>query len=66
MAARENIPLHEVPGTGPSGRVIKRDVESYRASAPSPAAPRPATPAATALVAAPAAVPATATSRALP
>jgi pyruvate dehydrogenase E2 component (dihydrolipoamide acetyltransferase) len=48
MAARENIPLHAVPGSGPGGRVIRRDIESYRAAAPAPSV---------GLVAAPAAAP---------
>ena len=41
MASRENIPLAAVPGSGPGGRVIKRDIEGYRAQAPSapPVAP---------------------------
>ena len=58
MAARENVPLYAVSGSGPAGRVVKRDIEAYRASA----APAPA--AATDLVAAPvatAAAPAPAT-----
>ncbi len=42
MAARENVPLAEVAGSGPGGRIVKRDVEGYVA------APRPARPAASA------------------
>ena len=39
MAARENVPLDAVSGSGPGGRVVKRDIEAYRASgAPAPAA----------------------------
>ena len=34
MAARENISLAAVPGSGPAGRIIKRDIEGYRANAP--------------------------------
>ena len=56
VAARQNVPLQAVTGSGPGGRIIKRDVESYVASGgshlravPSPAsstgtAPRPAGP----------------------
>jgi pyruvate dehydrogenase E2 component (dihydrolipoamide acetyltransferase) len=32
MAARENVPLAEVSGSGPGGRIVKRDVEGYVAS----------------------------------
>ena len=41
MAARENIPLAAVPGSGPAGRIVKRDIEGYRAQPPSapPVAP---------------------------
>jgi pyruvate dehydrogenase E2 component (dihydrolipoamide acetyltransferase) len=51
MAQSQNIPLTAVPGTGPGGRIIKRDIEGY-AGAPGsrPAAapaPRPAAPAIT-------------------
>jgi pyruvate dehydrogenase E2 component (dihydrolipoamide acetyltransferase) len=31
IAARENIPLAEVQGSGPGGRIVKRDVESFNA-----------------------------------
>jgi pyruvate dehydrogenase E2 component (dihydrolipoamide acetyltransferase) len=56
MAARENVPLHAVAGSGPSGRVIKRDIEAYRASAaPAPAAATGQVPAPIATAAAPAA-----------
>jgi pyruvate dehydrogenase E2 component (dihydrolipoamide acetyltransferase) len=34
MAERQNIPLAAVAGTGPGGRIVKRDIESY-AAAPS-------------------------------
>ena len=36
MAARENVPLAELAGSGPGGRIVKRDIESYVA-APHPA-----------------------------
>jgi pyruvate dehydrogenase E2 component (dihydrolipoamide acetyltransferase) len=35
MAARQNIPLAEVPGSGPGGRIVRRDIEGY---SPAPAA----------------------------
>ena len=50
MAAQRNIPLDSVAGSGPGGRIIKRDIESWSgapsaARAPSPAAtPAPAGP----------------------
>jgi pyruvate dehydrogenase E2 component (dihydrolipoamide acetyltransferase) len=44
MAARENIPLGEVSGSGPGGRVVKRDIETYVAT------PRPAPAAAASVV----------------
>ncbi|HEY7516503.1 MAG TPA: dihydrolipoamide acetyltransferase family protein, partial [Vicinamibacteria bacterium] len=44
MAARENVPLGQVAGSGPGGRIVKRDIETYVAS------PRPAPAAATASV----------------
>ncbi|SIP97206.1 pyruvate dehydrogenase E2 component (dihydrolipoamide acetyltransferase) [Alkalispirochaeta americana] len=30
MAARKNVPLHLVKGTGPGGRIVKRDIEAFR------------------------------------
>ena len=40
MAAQQNIPLASVAGSGPGGRIIKRDIEAWSASPPSaPAAP---------------------------
>src|SRR6266487_684701 len=33
MAERQNIPLAEVAGTGPGGRIVKRDIEGYAAAA---------------------------------
>ena len=41
MAERENVPLGEVSGSGPGGRIVKRDIETYVAS-PRPAAAAPA------------------------
>jgi pyruvate dehydrogenase E2 component (dihydrolipoamide acetyltransferase) len=39
MAARENVPLGEVSGSGPGGRIVKRDIETYVATPrPAPAA----------------------------
>ena len=32
MAAQQNIPLSSVPGSGPGGRIIKRDIEAWSAS----------------------------------
>jgi pyruvate dehydrogenase E2 component (dihydrolipoamide acetyltransferase) len=54
IAARRNVPLETISGSGPGGRIIKRDVEGYLAS-PVPVS-RPATPAAAAV---PAVVPGT-------
>ena len=45
MAAARNIPLSAIPGTGPGGRVVKRDIEAF---AGTPAASRPAAQAAVA------------------
>ncbi|MFI5006868.1 MAG: pyruvate dehydrogenase complex dihydrolipoamide acetyltransferase [Solirubrobacterales bacterium] len=51
MAARQNIPLAAVAGSGPGGRIVKRDIEGYtpsspaaaaRAAAPAPVVPFPA------------------------
>ncbi len=41
MAAQTNVPLESLSGSGPGGRIIKRDIESWLA-APRPAAPAPA------------------------
>ncbi|HET7292650.1 MAG TPA: biotin/lipoyl-containing protein, partial [Vicinamibacteria bacterium] len=38
IAAQHNIPIHQVPGSGPGGRVIKRDVEAWSRGAPPAAA----------------------------
>jgi pyruvate dehydrogenase E2 component (dihydrolipoamide acetyltransferase) len=37
IAAQKNVPLASVPGTGPGGRIVKRDVEGYVAAPPAPA-----------------------------
>ncbi len=45
MAARGNVPLSGLTGSGPGGRIVKRDVESYLAAGSAPArapAARPA------------------------
>ncbi len=42
MAERQNIPLAEVPGTGPGGRIVKRDIEGYAAAPPGARAAPPA------------------------
>ncbi len=52
MAARQNIPLAAVAGSGPGGRIVKRDIEGYApgspasravlAAAPAPVIPFPA------------------------
>lgn len=54
IAARRNVPLETISGSGPGGRIIKRDVEGYLAS-PVPLS-RPTMPAAAAV---PAVVPGT-------
>ena len=38
IAAQKNVPLASVAGTGPGGRIVKRDVEGYLASPPAAAA----------------------------
>jgi pyruvate dehydrogenase E2 component (dihydrolipoamide acetyltransferase) len=40
MAAQSNVPLEALSGSGPGGRIVKRDVEGYLA-APRPPAPAP-------------------------
>jgi pyruvate dehydrogenase E2 component (dihydrolipoamide acetyltransferase) len=46
MAAERNIPLGSIPGSGPGGRIIKRDIEAWaqnpQATTASPAAAAPA------------------------
>jgi pyruvate dehydrogenase E2 component (dihydrolipoamide acetyltransferase) len=48
IAAHGNVPLGSVAGTGPGGRIVKRDVEGYLAAPPPASAPaaaaRPAAP----------------------
>jgi pyruvate dehydrogenase E2 component (dihydrolipoamide acetyltransferase) len=39
IAAQRNIPIEQVSGSGPGGRVIKRDVESWSGAPPLAAAP---------------------------
>jgi pyruvate dehydrogenase E2 component (dihydrolipoamide acetyltransferase) len=39
MAAERQLPLASIAGTGPGGRVVKRDVEGYVSAAPAPTAP---------------------------
>jgi pyruvate dehydrogenase E2 component (dihydrolipoamide acetyltransferase) len=41
MAAQQNIPLGSVPGSGPGGRIIKRDVEAWSQGGHAAAAPVP-------------------------
>lgn len=38
LAAERGLDLTSVPGSGPGGRIVKRDVEAARASAPAPSA----------------------------
>jgi pyruvate dehydrogenase E2 component (dihydrolipoamide acetyltransferase) len=49
MAVQRNIPIESIPGSGPGGRVIKRDVEAVAGGAPR-AAKAPAAPALPSLV----------------
>lgn len=42
IAARRNVPLASVAGSGPGGRIVKRDVVGYLAAPPAPAPARPA------------------------
>jgi pyruvate dehydrogenase E2 component (dihydrolipoamide acetyltransferase) len=39
MAARRNVPLESIAGSGPGGRIIKRDIESYLDAPPPATAP---------------------------
>ncbi len=41
MAKERGIDLSRVPGTGPEGRVVKRDIEEYKESAAAPAGASP-------------------------
>jgi pyruvate dehydrogenase E2 component (dihydrolipoamide acetyltransferase) len=45
IAAQHNIPLASLTGSGPGGRIIKRDVESWGGAAARPARPAAAAPA---------------------
>ncbi len=45
IAAQRNVPLASVAGSGPAGRIVKRDVEGYLASPPAPASARAGSPA---------------------
>ncbi len=38
MAASQNVPLEQVAGSGPGGRIVKRDIEGFLAAPPAPAA----------------------------
>jgi len=40
MAADRSIPLTSIPGSGPGGRIVKRDIEAYAAAPRRGAAPR--------------------------
>jgi pyruvate dehydrogenase E2 component (dihydrolipoamide acetyltransferase) len=42
IAAQRNVPLASVAGSGPAGRIVKRDVEGYLAAPPVAIAPGPA------------------------
>jgi pyruvate dehydrogenase E2 component (dihydrolipoamide acetyltransferase) len=44
MAAHRNIPLDAVAGSGPGGRIIKRDIESWAGASPAARGPAPAAP----------------------
>ncbi|MCB0333812.1 MAG: 2-oxo acid dehydrogenase subunit E2, partial [Bdellovibrionales bacterium] len=45
LAAQKNIPLHTVTGSGPQGRIVKRDIEQFGSSGASQVttSPKPAT-----------------------
>ncbi|KIM48089.1 hypothetical protein M413DRAFT_62212 [Hebeloma cylindrosporum] len=43
IALEKGIPLAKIQGTGPSGRIIREDVEQYKPSAPTPALATPTT-----------------------
>ena len=38
MAASQNVPLEQVAGSGPGGRIVKRDIEGFLSAPPAPAA----------------------------
>lgn len=46
MALEQGIPLKQIKGSGPGGRIIKADIEKYTPSAAAAAAPAPSTDAA--------------------
>ncbi|GAA5923667.1 hypothetical protein JCM3775_000465 [Rhodotorula graminis] len=48
LALEQGVPLAQVKGTGPEGRILKEDVEKFAASKPSGASAAPAGPAAAA------------------
>ena len=43
IAAEKQIPIEQIPGSGPGGRIVKRDVEAFTPSAPRAAAATAAT-----------------------
>lgn len=43
IALEKGIPLAKIQGTGPSGRIIREDVEKYKPSSPTSASATPAT-----------------------
>lgn len=45
MARDSGLPLAELTGTGPAGRILRRDVEQAMAKTPTPAGPPPTAPA---------------------
>uniref|UniRef100_A0A8C2INE9 Acetyltransferase component of pyruvate dehydrogenase complex n=1 Tax=Cyprinus carpio TaxID=7962 RepID=A0A8C2INE9_CYPCA len=54
LAAEKGIDIAQVTGTGPDGRVTRKDIDSFTpAAAPTPAAPTPSSPAAPAFAAVP-------------
>jgi pyruvate dehydrogenase E2 component (dihydrolipoyllysine-residue acetyltransferase) len=44
MAAQRSIPLAQVPGSGPGGRIIKRDIEAWSGTVPAAPAGTPSLP----------------------
>ncbi len=60
LAAEKGVALDDIDGTGPNGRIVRRDLERHLAQAPASAAPAPAAAAASAPApgASPAAAPA--------
>jgi pyruvate dehydrogenase E2 component (dihydrolipoamide acetyltransferase) len=54
LAAQHGVELTDIAGSGPNGRIVRRDLERHLAQAPAtPAAPAPATPSAPAAATAP-------------